>query len=210
MHCSRLTDRKPQRRGPSGARNRAGRLGHAGIMLCLPVLLAAAPEPTPSTPAKPPMQVVERVPPDRVIAILGGTVSAQDGKVLGRLIDVLVDDTGKPEAAVIDVGGFMGLGARKIAVHWSTLHFAPADPKQAITLDLTLDQIKAAPEYKGAGRPAPVVEPAPPPPSAATVTAAPPPPAATVMTAPPPPAAATVTAPQVTARPAEPASPAGR
>ena len=97
---------------------------------------------------------MERVPPDRVIAILGGTVSAQDGKDLGRLIDVLVDDTGKPEAAVLDFGGFMGVGARKIAVHWGTLHFAPADPKQSITLDLTPDEIKAAPEYKGpASRP---------------------------------------------------------
>ena len=142
-----------------------------GLVLCLPVLLAAAAPPEPKAAAPPPVQHVESVPPDRVIAVLGRMVSAPDGKDLGRLVDVLVDVTGKPEAAVIDFGGFMGVGARKIAVHWSTLHFAPADPKRLITLELTLDQIKAVPEYKGAGRPAPVVEVSPPPAPAASGTA---------------------------------------
>ena len=103
----------------------------------------------PSKPApKPPAEHVKSVPPDQDIAVLGHAVSAPDGKTIGRLIDVLVDAAGKPEAAVIDFGGFMGVGARKIAVHWSTLHFAPANHKHPITLDLTPDQIKAAPEYK--------------------------------------------------------------
>ena len=101
---------------------------------------------------------VKSVPPDQDIAVLGRPVSAPDGKTIGRLIDVLVDAAGKPEAAVIDFGGFMGVGARKIAVHWSTLHFAPADHKHPILLDLTPDQIKAAPEYKSTSKPVAVVE----------------------------------------------------
>ena len=63
----------------------------------------------------------------------------------------------QPQAAVIDFGGFMGVGSRKIAVEWSALHFAPGDAKHPITLDLTQDQIKAAPEYKDVAKPAPVV-----------------------------------------------------
>ena len=115
----------------------------------------------PATAAAPqPPGQVEHVPPDEAFAILGSPVAAPDGKMIGRLVDVLVDASGAPEAAVIDFGGFMGVGARKIAVHWSTLHFAPANPKQPITLDLTLDQIKAAPEYRNPSKPAPVVLPA--------------------------------------------------
>jgi hypothetical protein len=108
----------------------------------------------------PPAGQVEHVPTDEAVAILGGPVTAPDGKMIGRLVDVLVDAAGVPEAAVIDVGGFMGVGARKIAVHWSVLHFAPANQKQPITLDLTLDQLKAAPEYGNPAKPAPVVLPA--------------------------------------------------
>ncbi|MGA3402691.1 MAG: PRC-barrel domain-containing protein [Acetobacteraceae bacterium] len=106
---------------------------------------------------------VERVPPEDALAILGSPVTEPDGKAIGRLVDILVDASGTPQAGVIDVGGFMGVGARKIAVHWSVLHFAPANPKQPITLDLTLDQIKVAPEYRNPAKPALVVLPAKPP-----------------------------------------------
>jgi hypothetical protein len=44
----------------------------------------------------------------------------------------------------------MGLGNRKIAVAWSELHFDPKSTSNPVTLALTLDQIKAAPDYKGA------------------------------------------------------------
>lgn len=97
------------------------------------------------------------MPPNEDIAVLGHNVSAPDGKPIGRLIDVLVNAAGKPEAAVIDVGGFLGVGSRKIAVHWDTLRFAPDGKQSQITLDLTLDQIKAAPEYKTTHKPVPVV-----------------------------------------------------
>jgi len=105
----------------------------------------------------PPPSNVQRVPPEQALAILGHTVADPSGKIIGRLIDVLVGNDGEPQAAVIDFGGFMGMGSRKIAVQWSTLHFAPANTKQPITLDLTQDQIKAAPEYKDITKPAPVV-----------------------------------------------------
>lgn len=110
--------------------------------------------------AQAPPGQVERVPPTEAAPMLGSPVAAPDGKTVGRLVDVLIDATGKPEAGVIDFGGFMGVGSRKIAVHWSALHFNPANPKQPITLDLTPDQIKAAPEYRFPSKPAPVVVPA--------------------------------------------------
>ncbi len=90
----------------------------------------------------------EQVPPDHAAGILGAAVAGPDGKDLGRIIDVLVDSTGKPRAAVIDFGGFLGMGARHIAVSWTDLHFTPAAPDgMKISLDLSADQIKAAPAY---------------------------------------------------------------
>ena len=109
------------------------------------------------TAAAPPAGEVQHVPIDQTLAILGQKVADPDGKDIGRLVDVLVGDQGQPQAAVIDFGGFMGVGNRKIAVQWSALHFAPSDAKHPITLDLTQDQIKAAPEYKDVTKPAPVV-----------------------------------------------------
>jgi hypothetical protein len=88
-----------------------------------------------------------------VQGILGRKVTSSAGEDMGRVIDVVVDRDGQVRAAVIDFGGFLGVGNRKVAVDWSALHFAPTGSKDdRITLDLTRDQVKAAPQYKD-GRP---------------------------------------------------------
>ena len=84
------------------------------------LLLAAA--------SSPPVGEVQQVPPDQARAVLGQMVADPDGKEIGRLVDVLVGDQGQPQAAVIDFGGFMGVGNRKIAVDWNALHFTPTTP----------------------------------------------------------------------------------
>jgi PRC-barrel domain len=94
-----------------------------------------------------------------VQGILGGEVHSTSNETMGRIADVVVDGEGKPRAAIIDFGGFLGVGSRKIAVHWSALHFDPAETTHRITLSLTPDEIKAAPEYKNPEKPAPVVVP---------------------------------------------------
>ncbi len=83
------------------------------------------------------------------LAILGKNVHSSTGEDMGRLVDVIVDVDGRPRAAIIDFGGFLGVGSRKIAVDWSLLKFVPSDPKgNVITVALTRDQVKAAPEFK--------------------------------------------------------------
>jgi hypothetical protein len=108
----------------------------------------------------PPPSAVQKVAPEDAEAVLGQRILDQSGKTIGRFVDVLVDASGQPRAAVIDFGGFMGVGNRKVAVHWSALHFNPGDPAKKIVLDMTPDQIKAAPEYRNPDQAAPVVTPA--------------------------------------------------
>jgi hypothetical protein len=116
-----------------------------------PTPQAAQSQPVPEAP-KPeaPKPAPERVVHEQPTTVLGQAVHGADGANLGRIVDILVDQAGKPLAAVIDFGGFMGLGNRKIAVAWSDLHFDPTSASKPVTLALTLDQLKAAPEYKGA------------------------------------------------------------
>ncbi len=84
-----------------------------------------------------------------VEGILGREVRSAANENMGRIADVLVDHTGQVRAAIIDFGGFLGVGSRKIAVDWNALHFPPPGQSAAlITLELTRDQVKAAPEYQ--------------------------------------------------------------
>jgi PRC-barrel domain len=84
-----------------------------------------------------------------VEGILGRQVLGAADENMGRIVDVIVDHSGRVRAAVIDFGGFLGVGSRKIAVDWSALHFPPpGQPNVKISLDLTRDQVKAAPEYQ--------------------------------------------------------------
>jgi hypothetical protein len=84
-----------------------------------------------------------------VEGILGRQVLSAADENMGRIVDVIVDRSGRVRAATIDFGGFLGVGSRKIAVAWNALHFPPPDQANAkITLDLTRDQVKTAPEYQ--------------------------------------------------------------
>ena len=84
-----------------------------------------------------------------VQGILGREIRSTADENMGRIVDVLVDGKGMTRAAIIDFGGFLGVGSRKIAVAWTALHFVPAAEKRyGIVLELTRDQVKPAPEYK--------------------------------------------------------------
>ena len=147
---------------------RAGWIGAALLAagltaLCASTLLAedasdaGARATTPATASTAPDEASKTVLPYQdVQGVLGKEVRSSAGEDMGRVVDVLVDQTGQVRAAVIDFGGFLGVGNRKVVVDWNALHFAPSDQPDRISLDLTRDQMKQAPEYKP-GKPVVVV-----------------------------------------------------
>jgi PRC-barrel domain protein len=81
--------------------------------------------------------------------ILGREVRSAADENMGRIVDVIVDREGVVRAAVIDFGGFLGVGSRKIVVDWRALRFGGiANKSDSISLELTKDQVSKAPEYK--------------------------------------------------------------
>ncbi len=107
---------------------------------------------------------VVQLAPDAAASLMGKKVKGPKGEDLGLIVDVLVDADGRPRAAVIDFGGFLGVGSRKIAIDWKALDFTPLDRSGAVELGLDRAQIAAAQEYKP-GQPSIAVVAAPPSPS---------------------------------------------
>jgi len=91
---------------------------------------------------------VEEFEPGTATAILGKRVRDAAGKDMGMVVDVLVDREAKVRAAVIDFGGFLGVGSRKIAIDWDLVQFNPDNRDAPIVLALNRAQVQAAPEYK--------------------------------------------------------------
>ncbi len=101
------------------------------------------------TPEIPPQPTVTILGSRQAQSVLGKEVRSSADENMGRIVDVIVDHDGRVRAAVIDFGGFLGVGSRKIAVDWNALSFPPpAGGRDVVTLELTRDQVKAAPEYK--------------------------------------------------------------
>jgi sporulation protein YlmC with PRC-barrel domain len=132
-------------------------------MLCALLLLTTAaaaddsakdqsksPPPAPAAPVKPVPAVAphKATPMKEADSLLGKEVFAADGAQMGLVTNVLVDRDGHPIAVVIDFGGFLGVGTRKIAIDWHLMEFHPGDKKRPVTLKLDKDQLKSAPEYK--------------------------------------------------------------
>jgi sporulation protein YlmC with PRC-barrel domain len=78
--------------------------------------------------------------------IVGANVTSTQGETIGSIQDIILDgDEGDVTAAVVSVGGFLGFGAKNIAVDWNELQI-DWDGNE-ITLNLTREQADEAEEY---------------------------------------------------------------
>jgi hypothetical protein len=113
-------------------------------------------KPAEGTPGKPAddgaqKRAEEAAPKLMLVSILGREVTNREGDG-GRVIDVLVDHEGRLGAVVVEFGGFMGIGSRKVAVDWNALRFLREGNRTALVVDIGREQIRAVAEYK-AGEP---------------------------------------------------------
>ena len=113
---------------------------------------AAAPQPDAkpsSPPAKTPGTAATVVNMKTIEGVMGKAVrSRAANEDMGHIVDVLLDGAGQTRAAVIDFGGFLGVGSRKVAVDWKTLDFSDSIASGSVKVSLTRDQVRQAPEYK--------------------------------------------------------------
>jgi sporulation protein YlmC with PRC-barrel domain len=114
-----------------------------------PVVTPAPPpeaEPAISSPT-PPVLPAEQVAPVELTGLLGHAVVDAGGTEIGRIVDLLADSQGRVRAVVVDVGGFMGVGNRKVAVAWAALRFATSEKGPVMSIVIPPDRIKAWADY---------------------------------------------------------------
>ena len=76
--------------------------------------------------------------------MIGVEVRNAAGDSVGKIDDLLMTDGGTFRAVVIDVGGFLGLGSKRIAVEPGALVLRPGGKRYAAVLNMSKDTIAAA------------------------------------------------------------------
>lgn len=81
--------------------------------------------------------------------IEGASVYDANDRIVGRVGQVLVEPDGKVSGAVVDVGGFLGIGARPVMISFGEMQIlANADRSEMrIFIGDTEDQLRQRPEY---------------------------------------------------------------
>jgi sporulation protein YlmC with PRC-barrel domain len=79
---------------------------------------------------------------------VGTPVTTKDGQQIGRISNLVFDQDGRIELAVIGVGGFLGIGEKEVAVPFDSVKSDTINNKHVFVVDATKDQLKAAPSYK--------------------------------------------------------------
>jgi hypothetical protein len=81
-----------------------------------------------------------------LLGVIDATAERGNGTRVGRVVDVLIDNHGAPQAAVVDVGSLIH-ERRSIAADWSALRFVQKNDGLAVQTDLSDAQVNAAPPY---------------------------------------------------------------
>lgn len=82
--------------------------------------------------------------------LVGASVYGPDNTSIGAIDDLIVDQKGGIEAAVIGVGGFLGVGQKDVAVPFSALTIqrkANSSSIDKITVTYTKEQLSRAPTF---------------------------------------------------------------
>jgi sporulation protein YlmC with PRC-barrel domain len=78
----------------------------------------------------------------------GATVYDAQNQKVGVIKDIILDRDGKVAAVVIDVGAFLGIGGKNVAVSMNDLKITQDDSnKPRFTVNMTKDQLKSAQAY---------------------------------------------------------------
>jgi sporulation protein YlmC with PRC-barrel domain len=104
-------------------------------LVCAPLVASAQP-PAPPAPTRP---IWRELRLSEARNVLGMRIKNEQGRDVGEIDNLLIDtQNGRISHVVVAVGGFMGVGEKKVVVPWSDLKIA-SDGKTSVA---TLDQAK--------------------------------------------------------------------
>jgi len=82
----------------------------------------------------------------RASKLIGASVFNDENQRIGKIEDMIVSPDGKLSVAVIDVGGFLGIGKHRVAIPVD--QFSDIKAKKLVLPNATKDALKLLPEFR--------------------------------------------------------------
>ena len=104
-------------------------------------------------------QVISQQSPSQWLGskLMGTDVIGPNNEKIGDVSDVLIDKSGKVDALVVGVGGFLGIGTKDVALPMTVFEIVPAGSganntsSDQLRLSMTKDQLQQHAEFKTLG-----------------------------------------------------------
>ena len=79
---------------------------------------------------------------------IGTPVMGKDWQQIGKIANLVFDQNGRIELAVIGIGGVLGVGEKEVAVPFEAVKSEVKDGRHVFAIDATKEQLKDAPAYQ--------------------------------------------------------------
>jgi sporulation protein YlmC with PRC-barrel domain len=110
-------------------------------------------EPTVTRPATPGLVTPSAI--DEVYAskLIGASVKSTQGENLGKIDELVIDPhDARIKAAVVSVGGVLGLGAKSVAIPWDRMTMGTGADRDTIIIAMGKDELERAPGWQKSER----------------------------------------------------------
>jgi hypothetical protein len=106
--------------------------------------VAEAPEPTPTETFVTEQQETEWLSSE----LVGSTVYNRQDEAIGQISYLIIDEEGRVVGAIVGVGGFLGIGQKKVGVHFDAIEARrDMDGQLELVMDGTREQLEEAPDF---------------------------------------------------------------
>lgn len=79
--------------------------------------------------------------------LVGLNIQNNDGDTIGEVGEVLVSSNGKLEGVLVDVGGFLGMGAHHVLLNWKDIELSGNGDDVKAVVNTTKENLKSLPEF---------------------------------------------------------------
>ena len=110
-------------------------------------------EPTVTRPAMPGIVTPSTINEVYASKLIGAGVKSTQGENLGKIDELIIDPhDARIKAAVVSVGGVLGLGAKSVAIPWDKMTMGTGADRDTIIVAMGKDELERAPGWQKSER----------------------------------------------------------